>query len=160
AATLEDKFGALHGLLHNAVNLGANTPLQHYDIDLWYKVMQVNLNAPFLLTQALLPLMIKTPDSSIVFTLDDKDTAYWGAYGISKKALKGLMKILADEMDTDKPVKVNAINPGPVKTQLRMKAFPGEDPNVMVPAEDIMQNYLYLMGHESNKETGKVFNAQ
>lgn len=160
ATTLEDNFGALHGLLHNAVNLGANTPLQHYDTELWYKVMQVNLNAPFLLTQAVLPLMIRTPDSSIVFTLDDKDTAYWGAYGISKEALKGMMKILADEMDTDKPVKVNAINPGPVKTQLRMKAFPGEDPNEMLPAEKIMPTYLYLMGHESNGETGKVFNAQ
>ncbi len=159
ADTLKDEFGALHGLLHNAVNLGANTPIQHYDIELWYKVMQVNLNAPFILTQALLPLMIDTPEASIVFTLDDKTTAYWGAYGVSKAALKGMMQILADEMDTDKPVKVNAIEPSPVRTALRMKAFPGEDPNEVPQPDTIMGAYLYLMGPDSDKEVGQVIKA-
>ena len=159
ANTLNEQFGALHGLLHNAAFLGASTPVKQYDIELWYKVMQVNLNAPFLLTQALLPLMEKTPDSSIVFTVDDKSSAYWGAYGISKDALVSFMKILSDEMNSDKVVKVNAIDPGPVRTPLRIKAFPGMDPNEMTPAETVMNNYLYLMGTE-NSETGKIFKAQ
>ena len=160
AATLEDQFGALHGLLHNAANLGASTPMALYDIELWYKVMQVNLNAPFVMTQALLPLISKTPESSIVFTVDDKSSAYWGAYGVSKAAITGFMQILADELNSENPVKVNAINPGPTQSALRMRAYPGENPNEMTPPEDIMSTYLYLMGRDSKGETGKVFMAQ
>ncbi len=159
ANTLDEQFGALHGLLHNAAFLGANTPLQQYDAELWYKVMQVNLNAPFILTQAVLPLMSKSEDASIVFTIDEKSTAYWGAYGISKAALISFMKILADEMDSDTRIKVNAINPGSVKTAMHMKAFPGSDPNEMTLPEEIMGTYLYLMGKDNN-ETGQVFKAQ
>lgn len=160
AATLEDQFGALHGLLHNAANLGASTPMALYDIELWYKVMQVNLNAPFVMTQALLPLISKTPESSIVFTVDDKYSAYWGAYGVSKAAITGFMQILADELDSEHPVKVNAINPGPTQSALRMRAYPGENPNDMTSPENIMGTYLYLMGRDSKGETGKVFQAQ
>lgn len=160
ANTLEEQFGSLHGLLHNAAFLGSSTPIEQYDYELWYKVMQVNLNAPFLMTQALLPLMNKTDDASIVFTVDDQSTAYWGAYGVSKAAIISFMKILADEKDTDTVLKVNAINPGPVKTAIRMKAFPGEDPNKLAKADDIMDDYLYLMGADSNGETGQVFLAQ
>ena len=159
ANTLKENFGRLDGLLHNANFLGANTPIQHYDSELWYKVMQVNLNAPFIMTQALLPLMIDTADSSIIFTVDARSTAYWGAYGVSKAAITSFMSILADEMDTDKRVKVNAINPEPVKTAMRMKAFPGEDPNTLKNPDDIMSTYLYLMSKDCNK-TGQVFHTQ
>lgn len=160
AIKLEEQFGALHGLLHNAAFLGSTTPIEQYDTELWYKVLQVNLNAPFLMTQALLPLMSKTPDASIIFTVDDQTTAYWGAYGVSKAATISFMQILSDEKESDNILKVNAINPGPVKTALRMKAFPGEDPNSMTKPEDIMDTYLYLMGTESKGETGKIFQAQ
>jgi NAD(P)-dependent dehydrogenase (short-subunit alcohol dehydrogenase family) len=160
AATIKKEFGQLHGLLHNAAWLGANTPLSMYDMEVWFKVIQVNLNAPFILTRAVLPLMIEPGNASIIFTTDDKTTAYWGAYGVSKAAIDGLMKILADEMDTDKPVKVNAIDPGPVRTAMRMNAFPGEDPNDQVRPEQIMDTYLYLMGKDSDGQQGKIFKAQ
>jgi NAD(P)-dependent dehydrogenase (short-subunit alcohol dehydrogenase family) len=160
AATIKTEFGQLHGLLHNAAWMGANTPMALYDIETWYKVMQVNLNAPFILTRACLPLMNELGDASIIFTVDDKTTAYWGAYGVSKAAITGFMKILADELDTEKRVKVNAIDPGPVRTALRMKAFPGQDPNDMTPPEEVMATYLYLMGKDSNEEQGKIFLAQ
>ena len=159
ANTLKENFGRLDGLLHNANFLGANTPIQHYDTELWYKVMQVNLNAPFIMTQALLPLMIDTADSSIIFTVDARSTAYWGAYGVSKAAITSFMSILADEMDTDKRVKVNAINPEPVKTGMRMKAFPGEDPNTLKNPDAIMSTYLYLMSKDCSK-TGQIFHTQ
>ena len=159
ANTLKENFGRLDGLLHNANFLGANTPIQHYDTELWYKVMQVNLNAPFVMTQALLPLMIDTADSSIIFTVDARSSAYWGAYGVSKAAITSFMSILADEMDTDKRVKVNAINPEPVKTAMRMKAFPGEDPNTLKNPDDIMSTYLYLMSKDCSK-TGQIFHTQ
>jgi len=160
ADTLQKEFGQLHGLLHNAAWLGVTTPLAMYDIELWFKVMQVNLNAPFILTQACIPLMKEADDASIIFTVDDKTSAYWGAYGISKTAVTGLMQILADELNTDHPIKVNAINPGAVRTAMRMKAYPGEDPNTLRQADDIMDAYLYLMGKDSNGEFGKIINAQ
>jgi len=160
ATTLEEQFGALHGLLHNAAFLGTSTPVEQYDTELWYKVMQVNLNAPFLMTQALLPLLSKTKDASIVFTVDDKSTAYWGAYGVSKAATISFMKILADEKESEAALKVNAIDPGTVKTNMRMKAFPGEDPNTLTKPDEIMDTYLYLMGEDSRGKIGEVFMAQ
>ena len=95
---LNKEFGKLDGLYNNAGWLGASSPVQQYDSKLWHRVMQINLNAHFMLTQACLPLLNHDTDSSIVFTLDDKSTAYWGAYGVSKAGLTAFMKILADEL--------------------------------------------------------------
>jgi NAD(P)-dependent dehydrogenase (short-subunit alcohol dehydrogenase family) len=159
ANTIEDEFGALHGLLHNAAMFGAASPIQHHDVDLWYKVMQINVNAAFLMTRALLPLLVKTDDARIVFTTDDKTQAYWGAYGTSKAAIDGLMKILADELDTENPVRVNSIYPGPVRTRLRARAFPGENPNTLKMPDDIMPAYLYAMGSDCDKK-GEIIQAQ
>lgn len=160
AETLNEQFGGLHGLLHSAAILGTTSPIQQHDIDTWYKVMQVNLNAPFVMTRALLPLMRNTAGSSIVFTTDDKSHAYWGAYGISKDALTSFMKILADELDTENhAVRVNAINPGAVRTQMRVRAFPGEDPNTLPLPDDVMAAYLYLMSGDCT-ETGQTILAQ
>lgn len=159
ADTIETEFGALHGLLHNAAMFGAASPIQHHDIELWYKVMQINVNAPFLMTRALLPLITKTAGSRIVFTTDDKTQAYWGAYGTSKAAINGLMKILADELDTENPVRVNAINPGAVRTRLRARAFPGENPNTLKTPDEIMAAYLYVMGKDCDKN-GEIIQAQ
>lgn len=159
ANTIETEFGALHGLLHNAAMFGAASPIQHQDIDLWYKIMQINVNAPFLMTRALLPLLIKTGGARIVFTTDNKTQAYWGAYGTSKAAIDGLMKILADELDTDKPVRVNALNPGAVRTRLRSRAFPGENPNELKTPDEIMSAYLYVMGRDCDRN-GEIILAQ
>jgi len=160
ADTLKEQFGGLHGLLHSAAILGTTTPIQQHDIETWYKVMQVNLNAPFVMTRALLPLMRDTRDAKIIFTTDDKSHAYWGAYGISKDAITSLMKILGDELNTeDKPVQVNAINPGAVRTQMRVRAFPGEDPNTLPLAEEVMPAYLYAMSNDC-KEVAQTIQAQ
>jgi len=160
ASTLKEQFGGLHGLLHNAAILGVTTPLQQHDIDVWYKVMQVNLNAPFVMTRALLPLLRETDNSRIVFTTDDKTRAYWGAYGVSKDAITSFMKILGDELDTEEhAVRVNAINPGAVRTQMRVRAFPGENPDSLPLTDDIMPAYLYVMSDDC-KEIAQTINAQ
>lgn len=160
ANVLKEQFGALHGLIHNAAILGLTTPTQQHDVDLWYKVMQINLNAPFIMTRALLPLIRETAGSKIIFTTDDKTRAYWGAYAVSKDAITSFMKVLADELDTENnPVQVNAINPGAVRTQMRVRAFPGEDPNTMTLTDDIMPTYLYAMSDDC-KEIGQTLLAQ
>jgi NAD(P)-dependent dehydrogenase (short-subunit alcohol dehydrogenase family) len=163
AHVLETEFGRLDGLLHNAAILGGLTPVIHYNIEHWYRVLQVNLNAPFLLTQAVLNLMIRSADASIVFTADsvsDEGRAYWGAYAVAKGGLQTLMKMLASELETNTTVRVNSVDPGKVRTELRLKAYPGGDPGEWADPETIMGVYLYLMGADSKGVTGQTFKAQ
>lgn len=130
--TIEKEFGKLNGLIHCAAILGSPSPMQEYNMSEWSKVMGANLHGPVMLTQSLMPLMDKSENASIVFTLDDHNTAYWGAYGVSKAALRASAEILADETenltgkDNHPRIAVNLINPGPMRTRLRAKSFPGE----------------------------------
>jgi NAD(P)-dependent dehydrogenase (short-subunit alcohol dehydrogenase family) len=166
ASTLESEFGQLNGLLHNASLLGTLTPLEHYDIKLWYQVMQVNLNAQFLLTRACLGLMKRAADASIVFTSSSvgrKGRAYWGAYSVSKFATEGMMQVLANELDTNSAngtIRVNSLNPGATRTAMRAAAYPGEDSMSLPLPESIMPLYLYLMGADSRDVNGQALNAQ
>jgi NAD(P)-dependent dehydrogenase (short-subunit alcohol dehydrogenase family) len=163
AATIEQEFGRLDGLLHNASLLGTLTPLGQYDIEQWSKVMQVNLNAPFLLTRACLELLKKSDDASLLFTTSSvgrQGRAYWGAYAISKAANENMMQIWADELESNTHVRANSINPGAVRTSMRARAYPGEDPNTLPKPDEILATYLYLLGPDSNGVRGQQFNAQ
>ena len=163
AGTLDREFGRLDGLLHSATNLGSLTPLEHYDLQLWAQVMQVNLHAPFLLTRACLPVLRQSRDPSIVFTssaLGRTGRAYWGAYAIANYALEGMMQVLADELESERPIRVNSIDPGWVRTALYTRAYPGRDPNRLPAPEDVMACYLYLMGPDSRGVTGQALSAQ
>lgn len=162
ANIVETEFGHLDGILHNASQLGVLTPLDHYDIKLWYQVMQVNLHATFLLTKACLNLMKKSPDASIIFTSSSvgrKGRAYWGAYSISKFATEGMMQVLANEL-SNTTIRVNTLNPGATRTVMRATAYPGEDPMTLPTPEEIMPVYLYLMGPKSKDINGQALNAQ
>lgn len=161
--TLDNEFGRLDGILHNAAVLGSLMPIAQYDMEHWGKVMQVNLNAPYMLTRTCLPLLQKSASASVVFTSDDAGIigkAYWGAYGISKAAGDNLMQILADEMEVNTSIRFNSINPGKVATTMRAKAFPGENPTTIAKPDDIMNSYLYLMGDDSKSVNGQIINAQ
>ena len=163
AHTIDKEFGRLDGLLHNASLLGTLTPLGQYDIEQWYKLMQVNLNAPFLLTQALLPQLKESDDASVIFTSSSvgrQGRAYWGGYAVSKAGNESMMQIWADELETNTNVRVNSINPGATRTAMRAKAYPGEKPNSVAKPADITSAYLYLLGPDSKEITGKQFNAQ
>ncbi len=163
AQVLDSQFGRLDGLLHNAAFLGGLTPIANYDVELWYRSLQVNLMGPFLLTRALLGILNRAPDASLVFTLDtvsDEGRAYWGAYAVAKGGLRTLMKVLASELEANTPIRVNGIYPGKVRTPLRLSAYPAADPQEWTPPEDILDVYLYLLGPDSRGVTGRVFNAQ
>lgn len=163
AHAIEKEFGRLDGLLHNAALLGPLTPIEHYNADTWHRVMQTNVNGPFLLTRACLPLLRKAGDASLLFTSDTvgrKGKAYWGAYGAAKFAVEGLMQILADELATNTAIRVNSIDPGPVLTALRQSAYPGADDSQLARPEDVMSTYLYLMGPDSKGQNGQMFCAQ
>lgn len=160
--TIEGQFGRLDGVLHNAGLLGVLSPFDQLGEDTYDEVMQVNVKAQFLLTQAVLPLVKKSQDGRIVFTsstVGHQGRAFWGAYAISKFATEGMMQVLADEL-ANTNVRVNAINPGGTRTGMRAKAFPAEDPNLLKTPADIIPLYLYLMGPESKDVNGQCIDAQ
>lgn len=163
ANTIESEFGRLDGILHNASLLGARTPLANFEPSTFEQVMRVNVNAPFLLNQALMPLLQKAPHASIVFTTSSvgrKAKAYWGAYAVSKFATEAMMQLLADEMENISNIRANAINPGATRTNMRAFAYPAEDPNTLKTPADIMPLYLYLMGDDSLNVNGQSLDAQ
>ena len=153
AEIIDKEFGRLDGLHNNAAWLGTLTPVGLFDAEVWYKVMQINANAPFLLTRALLPLLQASDDASIVFTADKQDTAYWGAYGISKASMNSFINILGDELDVEKQIRVNGVNPGPVLTQIRRVAFPGASAEDTPQPNDVVAPFLYYMGPDSQGKT-------
>ncbi|HEY4127552.1 MAG TPA: YciK family oxidoreductase [Gammaproteobacteria bacterium] len=159
---MDKEYGRLDGLLHNAGILGERAPIEHHEVHVWQQVLQVNLTAPFMLSKACLELLYKSPDASVLFTssgVGRKARAYWGAYAVSKAGLEALSTILADETEFRKTLRVNSINPGPVKTEMRRLAFPAEDREKLATPESIVGTYLYLLGPESKGVTGQQFDA-
>ena len=153
---IETRYGRLDGLLHNAGMLGTLSPIEHYDIGLWQRVLLVNLTAPFILTRCLLPLLRRSADASVVFTtstVGHKGRAYWGAYAASKFGVEGLSQVLADELGGT-AIRVNAINPGATRTKMRARAYPAEDVAALARPEDRVLAYLYLLGSASRGQSG------
>lgn len=160
---LDNEFGHIDGLLHNASLLGVRTPIESYDPIIWQQVMQVNINAPFILTQTLMPLLHRSENASVIFTssgVGRKGSAYWGAYSVSKFATEGFMQVMADEVENTANIRANCINPGATRTKMRAYAYPGEQPENNPEPANIMPLYLYLMGHDSNDVNGQSLNAQ
>ncbi|HGM5489527.1 TPA: YciK family oxidoreductase [Serratia fonticola] len=162
AEDLATKVPRLDGVLQNAGLLGDIAPMAELSMSMWNEVMQVNVNATFMLTQALLPLLLKSTAGSLVFTSSSvgrTGRANWGAYAVSKFATEGMMQVLADEYK-NRNLRVNCINPGGTRTKMRASAFPQEDKNKLKTPADIMPLYLYLMGDDSRRKTGMSFDAQ
>ncbi len=163
AVTIKDTYGSLQGLLHSAVELSAYTPIEIHETKDWGHALNVNLNAPFILTRVLLPVMHKSPHASIVFTSDSiarKPQAYSGAYGVSKIALEGFAKILAEELEASQKIRVNTLVPGAVDSPLRKKLFPAEDKSKLPAMDSLNKIYTYLFGSESIGVTGQTIDAQ
>src|SRR5579863_9658225 len=160
---LDKEYGRLDGLVHNAGILGERAAIEHHEVLIWQQVLQVNLTAPFMLTKACLELLYKSPDASVVFTssgVGRKARAYWGAYSVSKFGIEALATTLADETEFRKTLRVNSLNPGPVRTEMRRLAFPAEDRDALAAPESILGTYLYLLGPDSKGVTGQQFDAQ
>lgn len=164
ANTLKAEFGQLDGLLHNASLLGERCDIQHYDVQLFEQVMRVNVTSQLLLTQALMPLLEKSPQASIIFTssgVGRTAKAKWGAYAVSKFATEAMMQLFANELVESHPnIRANAINPGATRTAMRAAAYPNEAPESLPRADEIMPLYLYLMGKDSLTINGQSLNAQ
>ena len=162
AKSIEDEFGHLDGLVHNASILGERFSIEQYDAVQWQRVMHVNVTSAFALTQVFLPLLQKSDDASVIFTssgVGRTGKAFWGAYSVSKFATEGLSQVLADE-HRHSALRVNCINPGATRTNMRLAAYPAEDRDLLKTPEDIMASYIYLLGEDSKGVTGKSIDAQ
>ena len=162
ADTINEVFNGLNGLVHCAATLGQISPFDNIDAKHWQDTFTTNLHGPVLMTQSLLPLIRRSGNGSIIFTTDDKSSAYWGAYGVSKASVITTMRIIADELDSlidtneNFPVTCNAINPGPMRTGIRSSAYPGEDPNTISAAQEKVPAFLYLLSDEARSMNGNL----
>lgn len=160
--TLDHQFGRLDGILHNAGILGERVPLADYPVNVWDDVMAVNLRAPFVITQALLPLLEKSKHASVVFAgsgVGREARECWGAYSVSKIAIEAVSQLFAKER-VNSNIRFNCINPGATRTAMRAKAYPNEDPKTLPTPDSIMPAYLYLMGEDSLHMNGQSIDAQ
>ena len=165
AARVEGELDRLDGLVHNAALLASLGPIEHCSPEEWQEIIHVNVNAPFLLTRALVPLVRRTGaehgHASVIFTssgVGRRGRAYWGAYSVSKFAIEGLNQVLADELDGASGVRVNSLNPGPVRTRMRAKAFPAEDPETLITPEEVARAWLWLL--DARDVHGEALEAQ
>ena len=148
ADTIRSELGRLDGILHNAAMISELTPIEFTETNVWHEMMQVNVNSVFMLTQACLPLLKEAENASIITTssgVGKKGRAFWGPYAVSKFAIEGFTQVLADELEGSS-VRVNAINPGATRTNMRAVAFPAEDASRLTNPHELENLYLYLMG--------------
>ena len=163
ARVIGEEFGKLDGLVHAAGLLGDRTPLEQYDVPTWCKVLHVNLTAPFILTQVLLPNLRKSEDASIIFVSSGvvrQSRPFWGAYAVSKTGLESVRSMLSEELEGEANIRVNSVNPGRMRTAMRAAAYPAEDPNTVPTAESVSGPFLYLLSARGRGIDGQFIDAQ
>jgi NAD(P)-dependent dehydrogenase (short-subunit alcohol dehydrogenase family) len=163
AKTIDDEFGKLDGLVHCAALLGDRTPLEQYDVPTWCKVLHVNLTAPFILTQVLLPNLRKSADASVIFVSSGVVTnqrPYWGAYAVAKSGLESVRSMLSQELEGERNIRVNSVNPGRMRTGMRAAAYPAEDPNTLPAPVSVSGTFLYLLSALGRGIDGQYIEAQ
>jgi len=159
AQAIHDEIGKLDGLLHNAAELGSPSPLDQYDMEYWNSTMHTNLQAPYILTRALLPLLKQEYKTNILFTSADvgrHPQAYWGAYSIAYAGLEAQMTLWAEELEAVSNISVNSIDPGPVRTSFRRRSHPGESQESLVIPASITPAYLKLLSIKNQLHGSKV----
>ncbi len=156
--SLYERWGKLDILVANAGTLGPLSPIPHVAADAWADVMDINVNANFRLIRTLDPLLRRAEAARVVFVTSgasDGQNAYWAPYAASKAALEALVKTYAREVETT-AIRVNLLSPGPVRTIMRAKAFPGEDPATLPEPEELVPLFRDLVAPEQTA-SGQVF---
>lgn len=147
AHILQQQYGGLDTLIHCAARFTGLFPSEHLPADEWLRIMQVNLNAPWLLTRTCLPLLRQAKNAQLIWMLDDParmQAANWGAYGVAKQALRTLISQLQAELQST-DIAVGGINPGPMNTELRSQAYFAEDKTPVAEPETIASRIVDLL---------------
>ena len=148
AERIDRAYGRLHGIVHAAAAFSGLAPLAHFEPEDWLRTVHVNLTAPFLVTRACLPLLQRVPDAAVVFVADAlgrRARAYWGAYAVSKFGVEGLAGVLAEEVESAGTPRVVCVNPGPMRTGLRRRAFPAESPDAAPAPDKVAGGVLFAL---------------
>lgn len=155
-----DRFGKIDVLVNNAGILGPKVRIEEYPEDEWRRVIDANLTGPYLVSKAAIPHM---PEGGSIINLVSgvsvEGRAEWGAYSVSKFGIEGLTQILAAELK-DRGIRVNSVDPGGMRTNMRAAAYPDEDPMTRITPEENVGVFLYLASDESKDVTGERFKAQ
>jgi NAD(P)-dependent dehydrogenase (short-subunit alcohol dehydrogenase family) len=163
ARVIGAEFGKLDGVVHAAAQLGDRTPLEQYDVPTWCRVLHVNLTAPFILTQVLLPYLRKSADASVIFVSSGvvkQSRPYWGAYAVAKSGLESVRSMLSEELQGEPNIRVNSVNPGRMRTAMRAAAYPAEDPNSLPTPASVSGAFLYLLSALGRSIDGQFIDAQ
>ena len=156
------RYGTIHILVNNASVLGPRAPITRYPLAAWEQVLKVNLTAQFLMTKEVLRRMIPQREGSIInvsSSVGRIGKARWGAYAASKFGVEGFTQVLAEEVK-EFNIRVNAVNPGATRTEMRALAYPEEDPLTLPAPDEIAGVFVYLASAESSGITGKSFDAR
>ncbi|MBB4302230.1 NAD(P)-dependent dehydrogenase (short-subunit alcohol dehydrogenase family) [Rhodobium orientis] len=157
-ATIYERWGKLDILVGNAGLLGELAPLGHIEIKTWEQTLAVNVTANWRLIRSFDPLFKRSEAARIAFMTSGaahKCRAFWGIYSVSKAALEALARTYAEET-RNSPTRVNLFNPGPVRTGMRARAMPGEDPETLPHPSELAPAILDLVS-PSTDVTGKIF---
>lgn len=162
AASIERECGRLDGLVHAAAHFDGLQPFDQQKPEEWMRTQQVNVTAPFQITQACMPLLRQAPDAAIVFVLDDPERtgkAFWGGYGVAKHALAGLASIVHEETENSR-VRTHALLPGPMRTVLRRAAYYGEDTLMHPEPVHAARFVAWLLGPDAASMRGKTLDLR
>ncbi|WP_448243439.1 SDR family NAD(P)-dependent oxidoreductase [Pseudoxanthomonas mexicana] len=162
ADRLRAELGHLDGVLHCAVEFKGLTPLEHTDPAAFARVMHVNLTAPWWLSQACLPLLRQAQDAALVFALDDLQRVgqpYWGAYGIAQHGLAAMVGMLHAELASSS-VRVSALQPGPMRTGLRSRAYADDNDLQAREAADYADACVTLLSSAGAAHRGQVWKVR
>jgi NAD(P)-dependent dehydrogenase (short-subunit alcohol dehydrogenase family) len=155
-----DRFGEIDVLVNNAGVLGPRVAIEEYPEDEWRKVIDANLTGPYLVVRAAIPHFSEGASViNLVSGVSVDGRPEWGAYSVSKFGIEGLTQILAAELQ-DRGIRVNAVDPGGMRTDMRAAAYPDEDPQSRITPEENTAVFLYLASDESRDVTGQRFKAQ
>jgi len=155
-----ERFGRIDVLVNNAGLLGPRVAIADYPEDEWRRVIDANLTGPFLVSRAAIPHLSEGASIiNLVSGVSVEGRAEWGAYSVSKFGLEGLNQILAAEL-AERGVRVNAVDPGGMRTDMRAAAYPEEDPQTRITPEENTAVFVYLASDESQGVTGERFKAQ
>jgi NAD(P)-dependent dehydrogenase (short-subunit alcohol dehydrogenase family) len=160
AATL-DELGRVDVLVNNASILGQRVTIEEFDDDVWRRTIEVNLTGPYLCVRAALPALRRSRGSIVNISsgVGDHGRPRWGAYCVSKNGLEALTEILAGELDGS-GVRVNTVDPGAMRTQMRAAAYPEEDPGTVATPDEVTDVFVYLASERSRDVSGERFRAQ
>jgi NAD(P)-dependent dehydrogenase (short-subunit alcohol dehydrogenase family) len=155
-----ERLGKIDVLVNNAGLLGPRVAIEDYPEDEWRRIIDANLTGPFLVSKAAIPYLSEGASIiNVVSGVSVEGRAEWGAYSVSKFGIEGLNQILAAEL-AERGIRVNAVDPGGMRTDMRAAAYPEEDPQTRITPEENTAVFLYLASDESEGVTGERFKAQ